>query len=113
MAQATVLETIIDGIRPKKKKMFTTKNVVHALNIASKVMSVAVVTQPALVPLQGVLTELLKPSPVADDEEMKLHARRVLQRIATLKQKLASANDIEQRKIKEQLEALYDLLADV
>lgn len=115
MAQPTVLETIIDGLKPKKKRLITKKNVVHVLGIASRLLAFAVVKQPALIPVHGLLEELLKPAPInngADAEDAELHAKRVLRRIAALKTKMTTTNDIEQRKIKEQIDALYDLLTE-
>ena len=105
----TVLEDIIDYVKPKKKRVVTKERVVMVLNIASRLLGLAVVKQPMLAPLVGVLDQLLQPSSREDDPD---EARRVLTCIKRLKTKMLKASDIEQRTLKAQIDALYGLLTE-
>ena len=106
----TVLEDIIDYVKPKKKRLVTKKRVVMALNIASRLLGLAVAKQPMLAPLTGILEQLLQPSSKEDDPD---EARRVLARIKNLKTKMSKASDIEQRTLRAQIDALYGRLTEV
>ena len=105
----TVLEDIIDAVKPKKKRIVTKKRVVMALNIASRLLGLAVIKQPMLAPLTGILEQLLQPSSNEGDPD---EASRVLARIRQLKTKVSKASDIEQRTLKAQIDALYGLLTE-
>jgi hypothetical protein len=107
MAAETVLESIVHNLKPRRHT-FSAHNVVQALGIAAKLLPLAVIRQPALAPLQGVIDELLRPAssdPTAND--------RIIMRIRGLKARMRLAtNDIEQRRLKEQVDVLFDLLID-
>ena len=104
----TVLESILDTLKPRKKKLVTKKNVVMALSLATKLIGISLLKTPALAPVYNILDELLKPA--ANDNSEK--SQWVLMRIKKLKTKLATVSDVEQRKVKEQIDALYDLFSD-
>ena len=106
MLTRTVLEDIIETVRPKKKRLITKKRVVMALNVASEMLGVLKFQQPALAPLHGVLTTLLQPVDVENPDV----AQRTITRIKNLKRKMASASDAEQQQIKVQIDTLYELL---
>ncbi len=108
MASQTVLESIIDSVKPKKKRIITKRRVLSVLNIASRLLAVTLVSQPALAPLQGILEELLKPAPDNDPD----HGQKIMARIRKLKAKMVGVSDIEQQVLKREIEALVGLLTD-
>lgn len=109
MAAHTVLEQIVRDLKPSRKRAaFSSHSIVSAIGIAAKLLPFAVAKQPVLAPLQGVLEELLKPA-----NEDPTAAQQIIIRIRGLRAKMkAATNDIEQRRLKEQIEVLFDLLID-
>lgn len=108
MASQTVLESILDAVKPPKKPRLSKQSAVKALTLASKLLAVFAAKQPAFLPVMSVVEELLKPAPVNDPE----HVTRVVARIKKLKTKAIGANDIEQAQIKREIEALINLIDD-
>lgn len=104
----TVLESIIDGLRPRRRKLITKERAVGALQLASRLMGVAVTRQPALVPIQGILEMLLQPT----SNDAPLHEERVLGRIKKLRARMRGSNDIEQQQLRREIDALCALLID-
>ena len=107
MAAQTVLEEIIENAQ-RSSVGINKGNAVIAFRIALGLLGRSLTRQPALAPLCGIFEELLKPAANQPPD----HAQLVLARIKKLKAKHATASDIEQRKIKEQIDQLFELLVE-
>jgi len=103
----TVLEEVVDSVAPARKRKITKKRVMAGVTVAANVLAVVALKKPKLMPILQVLNGLLA---VSNDNSDR-HTKKVLGQVRALKKKLEAAGDeLEQAKIKTQLEALYELL---
>jgi hypothetical protein len=105
----TVLESLLDATRPKKKKTIRKEHVVLGLNIASQVLSVAVLKKPGLLPVQQVLSALLQEIP--QDAAPGFEAR-ILRRIKELHAKLSLLPPEERGPVEREIASLLALMSE-
>lgn len=113
MAQAparTLLEDAVEAFFPMGKRSNVRKLVLEIVSKVITLLTELAEKRAYLVPVLKVIQNLLLPSTTQHEE--KQPKRLVIARIKLLKQRLAKANEVEQKKISLKLEGLYELLIE-
>jgi hypothetical protein len=114
MAARTVLEDIIDNVKPKRKRVVTVERVVAVLNIASRLLSGPLSKHPIAAPLSFGVQLLLEPSSVIREESKPANetdfTAQILNRIQALEAKMPHVSEVEQQLLKREIAALKRIL---
>jgi hypothetical protein len=106
-----LLEDALDAVAPsgRRRSVARKRKIVMAVHLVSGMLAALALKKPRLVTLQRALAALLMPS----GNDGLDHVRRVLTKIHKLKGRLESElQEAEQQKLKNQLEALTELLIE-
>lgn len=103
-----LIEDALDAVSPSKRRGSATKRkIVTALQVVSGMLAALSLKKPGLIHLQRAMGALLLPS----GNDGPDHAKRILAKIRKLRGRLEdSLPEAEQQKLKDQLEALTELL---
>lgn len=105
----TVLESLLSAARPKKKKRIKKEHVITGLNIASQILSVAVIKKPGLLPVQQVLSSLLQEVP---QEAAPGYEAKILRRVKELNSKLDTVPAEDRRAVERELSSLLSIISE-